>query len=151
VIEKGTSLRLKILGVKPDVAAINAIGTIKEDYLGYVVLTLLQIAFFDLTPPQTFVMRHELHHIPTFSTHFIHTIMSTLSTIPGTASAGRAFCLERNKRTSQELGFGSWELGAEALFGTYALGLTLAKLGLKHSRPIEPMSRELGVGRLNRS
>ena len=36
VIEKGTSLRLKILGVKPDVAAINAIGTIKEDYLGYV-------------------------------------------------------------------------------------------------------------------
>jgi len=36
VIEKGTSLRLKILGVKPDVAAINAIGTIKEDYLGSV-------------------------------------------------------------------------------------------------------------------
>ena len=34
VIEKGTALRLKILGVKPDVAAINAIGTIKEDYLG---------------------------------------------------------------------------------------------------------------------
>jgi DNA-directed RNA polymerase II subunit RPB7 len=34
VIEKGTSLRLKILGVKPDVAAINAIGTIKEDFLG---------------------------------------------------------------------------------------------------------------------
>jgi DNA-directed RNA polymerase II subunit RPB7 len=41
VIEKGTSLRLKILGVKPDVAAINAIGTIKEDYLGYVVQSLL--------------------------------------------------------------------------------------------------------------
>ena len=36
VIEKGTTLRLKILGVKPDVAAINAIGTIKEDYLGWV-------------------------------------------------------------------------------------------------------------------
>ena len=35
VIEKQTTLRLKILGVKPDVAAINAIGTIKEDYLGY--------------------------------------------------------------------------------------------------------------------
>ncbi|KAJ5899949.1 hypothetical protein N7495_004693 [Penicillium taxi] len=34
VIEKETSLRLKILGVKPDVGAINAIGTIKEDYLG---------------------------------------------------------------------------------------------------------------------
>lgn len=34
-ISPGTSLRLKILGVKPDVAAINAIGTIKEDYLGY--------------------------------------------------------------------------------------------------------------------
>lgn len=34
VIERGTSLRLKILGVKPDVSAINAIGTIKEDYLG---------------------------------------------------------------------------------------------------------------------
>lgn len=35
VIEKGkTTLRLKILGVKPDVAAINAIGTIKEDFLG---------------------------------------------------------------------------------------------------------------------
>jgi hypothetical protein len=52
VIEKGTSLRLKILGVKPDVAAINAIGTIKEDYLGSVplrrmcqsLLTLLFIA-----------------------------------------------------------------------------------------------------------
>lgn len=38
VIEKGTNLRLKILGVKPDVAAINAIGTIKEDYLGWVLL-----------------------------------------------------------------------------------------------------------------
>ncbi|KAJ5085315.1 DNA-directed RNA polymerase II subunit rpb7 [Penicillium argentinense] len=34
VIERGTSLRLKILGVKPDVMAINAIGTIKEDFLG---------------------------------------------------------------------------------------------------------------------
>ncbi|KAJ5591875.1 uncharacterized protein N7459_002244 [Penicillium hispanicum] len=40
VIEKGTSLRLKILGVKPDVAAINAIGTIKEDYLGWVTFNM---------------------------------------------------------------------------------------------------------------
>jgi hypothetical protein len=44
VIEKGTSLRLKILGVKPDVAAINAIGTIKEDYLGWVCFALCVIA-----------------------------------------------------------------------------------------------------------
>jgi hypothetical protein len=44
VIEKGTSLRLKILGVKPDVAAINAIGTIKEDYLGWVCFAVCVIA-----------------------------------------------------------------------------------------------------------
>jgi DNA-directed RNA polymerase subunit E'/Rpb7 len=47
VIEKGTSLRLKILGVKPDVAAINAIGTIKEDYLGYVASYLFFILFLN--------------------------------------------------------------------------------------------------------
>lgn len=58
VIEKGTSLRLKILGVKPDVAAINAIGTIKEDYLGYdALLSALLFRFLpklpsDISPSQ---------------------------------------------------------------------------------------------------
>lgn len=34
VIEKGSWLRVKILGIKNDVADIRAIGTVKEDYLG---------------------------------------------------------------------------------------------------------------------
>lgn len=35
VIEKGTQLRLKIMGTRSDVTNMYAVGTIKEDYLGY--------------------------------------------------------------------------------------------------------------------
>jgi len=38
VIEKGTQLRLKIMGVRSDVANMYAVGTIREDYLGYMLL-----------------------------------------------------------------------------------------------------------------
>ena len=34
VIDKGSRVRLKILGLRMDVSEIHAIGTIKEDYLG---------------------------------------------------------------------------------------------------------------------
>ena len=60
VIEKGTSLRLKILGVKPDVSNINAIGTIREDYLGsvfsHIVLEVgrLLLTFFFSAPFEDF-------------------------------------------------------------------------------------------------
>ena len=36
VIEKGTQLRLKVMGTRSDVANMYAVGTIKEDYLGYI-------------------------------------------------------------------------------------------------------------------
>lgn len=64
VIEKGTSLRLKILGVKPDVAAINAIGTIKEDFLGYVTRPLDAIACANRDFMQPLVTRNDSNHIP---------------------------------------------------------------------------------------
>ena len=35
VIEKGSQLRLKIMGTRSDVGSMFAIGSIKEDYLGY--------------------------------------------------------------------------------------------------------------------
>ena len=38
VIEKGTQLRLKVMGTRSDVASMFAIGSIKEDYLGYISL-----------------------------------------------------------------------------------------------------------------
>lgn len=50
VIEKGTHLRIKIMGTRSDVGSMFAIGSIKEDFLGFVAclwsqrlpLTLLQ-------------------------------------------------------------------------------------------------------------
>lgn len=39
VIEKGTSLRIKIMGLRTDVGQMWAIGSIKEDYLGFDILT----------------------------------------------------------------------------------------------------------------
>jgi len=35
VIEKGTHLRIKIIGLRSDVGSMFAIGSIKEDFLGY--------------------------------------------------------------------------------------------------------------------
>ena len=42
VIEKGTHIRIKIMGIRPDVGKMYAIGSIQEDYLGYVPLALVQ-------------------------------------------------------------------------------------------------------------
>lgn len=39
IIEKGTNLRLKIIGLRNDVRNMFAIGSIKEDYLGLVTLS----------------------------------------------------------------------------------------------------------------
>jgi hypothetical protein len=36
VIERGSQVRVKLLGIRSDVGAMYAIGSIKEDYLGYV-------------------------------------------------------------------------------------------------------------------
>jgi DNA-directed RNA polymerase II subunit RPB7 len=36
VIEKGAQVRVKLLGIRSDVGAMYAIGSIKEDYLGFV-------------------------------------------------------------------------------------------------------------------
>lgn len=36
VIEKGTHLRIKIMGTRSDVGSMFAIGSIKEDFLGFV-------------------------------------------------------------------------------------------------------------------
>jgi hypothetical protein len=40
VIEKGTNLRIKLIGLRSDVGAMYAIGSIKEDYLGSVIYIL---------------------------------------------------------------------------------------------------------------
>lgn len=43
VIEAGTSLRVKLLGIRTDVASMWAVATIREDYLGFVAFELLQV------------------------------------------------------------------------------------------------------------
>lgn len=40
VIETGTNLRIKLIGLRSDVGAMYAIGSIKEDFLGYVISLL---------------------------------------------------------------------------------------------------------------
>jgi DNA-directed RNA polymerase subunit E'/Rpb7 len=40
VIEKGAQVRVKLLGIRSDVGAMYAIGSIKEDYLGSVLIDL---------------------------------------------------------------------------------------------------------------
>lgn len=35
MIEKGTHLRIKLIGTRSDVGSMFAIGSIKEDFLGY--------------------------------------------------------------------------------------------------------------------
>ena len=47
VIEKGTHLRIKIMGTRSDVGSMFAIGSIKEDFLGFAVCMCL------LWPPLT--------------------------------------------------------------------------------------------------
>ena len=36
MIEKGTHIRVKIIGIRPDVGKMYAVGSIQEDYLGFV-------------------------------------------------------------------------------------------------------------------
>lgn len=38
VIEKGAQVRVKLIGLRSDVGSMYAIGSIKEDYLGWVIL-----------------------------------------------------------------------------------------------------------------
>jgi DNA-directed RNA polymerase II subunit RPB7 len=40
VIERGTHVRLKLMGVRSEVGKMYAIGSIKEDYLGYGTISL---------------------------------------------------------------------------------------------------------------
>lgn len=47
-IEKGSQLRLKIMGTRSDVGSMFAIGSIKEDYLGYFRLMFVLEEFTDL-------------------------------------------------------------------------------------------------------
>ena len=81
VIEKGTHLRIKIMGTRSDVGSMFAIGSIKEDFLGLVKysssyrlpLTMWQDSVKALSPtwrPQRFKIAHRkierrkemLHH-----------------------------------------------------------------------------------------
>lgn len=43
VIEKGTQVRVKIIGIRSEVGEMWAIGSIKEDYLGYVAAAFLAL------------------------------------------------------------------------------------------------------------
>lgn len=43
VIEKGTQVRVKIIGIRSEVGEMWAIGSIKEDYLGYVAAAFLTV------------------------------------------------------------------------------------------------------------
>ena len=46
VIEKGTQVRVKIIGIRSEVGEMWAIGSIKEDYLGYVAATSVALFLF---------------------------------------------------------------------------------------------------------
>ena len=72
VIEKGTHLRIKIMGTRSDVGSMFAIGSIKEDFLGFVAflwldrlpLTVSQdsvIEFFMIRRPQLSHSCAQLH------------------------------------------------------------------------------------------
>lgn len=47
VIERGAQVRVKLLGIRSDVGAMYAIGSIKEDYLGQVDANLLSSSYTD--------------------------------------------------------------------------------------------------------
>ncbi|MBE3046402.1 hypothetical protein IMZ48_28495 [Candidatus Bathyarchaeota archaeon] len=51
VIEKNTHVRVKILGIRSEVGEMWAIGSIKEDYLGYVSFAVLLWNWTDKTVP----------------------------------------------------------------------------------------------------
>ena len=55
VIENGTHIRVKIIGIRPDVGKMYAVGSIMEDYLGYDVVEAL--ATMILTWSQYFVLK----------------------------------------------------------------------------------------------
>ena len=48
IIEKGTNLRIKLIGLRNDVRNMFAIGSIKEDYLGYGVFKSYLVYFICL-------------------------------------------------------------------------------------------------------
>lgn len=50
VLEKGTQLRIKLKGIRSDVGSMFAIGSIKEDFLGYVVLVLVDMVLIRIEP-----------------------------------------------------------------------------------------------------
>lgn len=52
VIEPGTHVRVKIIGTRPEVGAMFAIGSIKEDYLGWVSHPNLLHLICDIEQPQ---------------------------------------------------------------------------------------------------
>lgn len=43
VIEKGTHLRIKLIGTRSDVGSMFAIGSIKEDFLGFVTYAMSSV------------------------------------------------------------------------------------------------------------
>ena len=49
VIERGTHIRVKIKGIRGEVGQMYAIATIKEDFLGYVFISLLSYSRLPLT------------------------------------------------------------------------------------------------------
>ena len=53
VIEKGAQVRVKLLGIRSDVGAMYAIGSIKEDYLGQVDLVLVIFILTDFVQSST--------------------------------------------------------------------------------------------------
>lgn len=48
MIEKGTHLRVKLIGTRSDVGSMFAIGTIKEDFLGFELLISLRSIISDV-------------------------------------------------------------------------------------------------------
>lgn len=66
VIEKGTQLRIKLIGTRSDVGSMFAIGSIREDFLGFVatfglsVLTTLELYDHSSGDHVDLVARHAL-------------------------------------------------------------------------------------------
>lgn len=62
VIERGTHIRVKIKGIRGEVGQMYAIATIKEDYLGYVLLLIGMPAPLHNTNDTALCSRPELDH-----------------------------------------------------------------------------------------
>lgn len=74
VIEKGTHLRIKIMGTRSDVGSMFAIGSIKEDFLGLV--TCLWSYQLLLTPFQDAVIEH-VHQMEAAALKYCHHCLKT--------------------------------------------------------------------------